>query len=483
MGKVGVGVLGAVAVAGVGYSAYLSSLPPVEKAATSTVTATQTVTAAQTQAVTSTPTVAGIPPWLGKKKFPGATLTIKQFSWPPMDVYKLLIPAFEQATGAKVNYDGGVSWADLGPDVLRDLMSKAGKYDIVTQDVWALPNDYSYLRPVTDWVTRDWDDIGMDDFVPLKGALLQYDPTTRKMGEGDWWGLPFLVHGEMILYRKDLADAKGLDAPKTVYEFEQFAKALTNPPTTYGATLRGKRDHSIICDAYFTQQPFGGRFMGPVPKGHPLYQENPLVPTINAPETIEATEWFIHMLKDYCPPGQSEADDTVIAANADKGLAASMYGENWAPLFWDPSTYIGPNAKWAFTACPSGKYDYTGGAVCGCTMINGASKNQELAWEWIKWQVSKEAQRITIPAGGEPLRMSSLRDPDVVKAQPFLPAIEKSLSYTSKIQRPLFAENLQFEAILGLSLSEALIGTKTVKQALDEAQAKTDKLMKGAGYY
>jgi len=257
-----------VAVAGAGYYTYEASRAP-------------------PGTPTPTPTIE-TPPWLGKRRFPGATLTVKQFNWKPMDVYKLLIPSFEKATGARVNYDSAASWDDLESDVLRDLTSGAGKYDCFVTNHLAVPRIARYIFPVTEWVKRDWDEIGMDDIEPLKMGLLQYDPQAMKGGKGDWIGLPFLVHGNFYIYRKDLAEAKGLKPPTTISEFEEFLKALHNPPNMYALTQRGKSGHHILADATFMIHPFGGRFLGPVPQNHPLYYYYYASPTEDLRPTIRA---------------------------------------------------------------------------------------------------------------------------------------------------------------------------------------------------
>ena len=111
--------------------------------------------------------------------------------------------------------------------------------------------------------------------------------------------------------------------------------------------------------------------------------------------------------------------------------------------------------------------------------LTSNSPNKDLAWEFIKFYAAKENQRKEVELGAQPARMSALRDPVNVKLRRFFPVLADSLPYA--IPRPVIPEFAQAEQILGLELGKLVMGEKTVKQALQDANEAIYKVMMQTG--
>ena len=108
-----------------------------------------------------------------------------------------------------------VAVRDLLTKTTADFLADTGAYDLVTMDiVWAgayAENGYSV--DLTDWVARDAAELELDDIYPvLLESLGQY--------EGRYVAFPFASYANLMVYRKDLFEAAGLEPPQTTALFD-----------------------------------------------------------------------------------------------------------------------------------------------------------------------------------------------------------------------------------------------------------------------
>jgi len=123
----------------------------------------------------------------------------------------------------------------------------------------------------------------------------------------------------------------------------------------------------------------------------------------------------------------------------------------------------------------------TGGFAMG---IPANSKNKEAAFLFLQWMTSKEQDRKISEIGGDPVRKSTLSNPELQAKYPEYPVLLEQLKCAATDWRPLIAEWGEINVnVMGVALSEAMSGEKGIKEALDEAAAKTRDVMERAGYY
>src|SRR5205823_692021 len=128
-----------------------------------------------------------------------------------------------------------------------------------------------------------------DVFKSLRDGLSQ---------DGKLYALPFYGESSMLMYRKDLFDAKGLKMPAqpTYDDIQKFAEALTDKNAgIYGIALRGKpgwgENMAFVGTLVNT---FGGSWFDMAWK-----------PQIDSPEWKKAVGFYVDLMKNCGPPGAS----------------------------------------------------------------------------------------------------------------------------------------------------------------------------------
>ncbi|WP_176083266.1 extracellular solute-binding protein [Martelella sp. HB161492] len=81
-------------------------------------------------------------------------------------------------------------------------------------------------------------DLGADTFAPGPIEMAQFDGMTAAVPVDGWT--------QMIIYRKDLFDEKGLAPPNSYANIEAAIKALHNPPDMYGFVAATKIDENFM---------------------------------------------------------------------------------------------------------------------------------------------------------------------------------------------------------------------------------------------
>ncbi|MBG0762693.1 extracellular solute-binding protein [Acholeplasma laidlawii] len=104
------------------------------------------------------------------------------------------------------------------------------------------------------------------------------------------------------------------------------------------------------------------------------------------------------------------------------------------------------------------------------------TEKREAAWKFVKFMISEEAQVKMAKKGQMPVNISALDNQEVLEVMPLLPVFKEALQ-TAK-SRPVISQWSEIENIIAAAFSEAIIGAKPVKQALDAAVVQIDALLK-----
>ena len=152
---------------------------------------------------------------------------------PDMITLKKLSTKFEAA-----NPDIKLNWLVLEENIMRqrittDTSTGGGQFDVIFIGLYEAP-----LFAKRGWLTAMEDlpaDYDIEDvFKSLRDGLSH---------DGKLYALPFNGESSMLMYRKDLFEAKGLKMPEqaTYDDIKKFAEALSDKGKgIYGITLRGK---------------------------------------------------------------------------------------------------------------------------------------------------------------------------------------------------------------------------------------------------
>ena len=144
--------------------------------------------------------------------------------------------AFEAKTGIKVEVIP-VTEKDLGTRATA-AFAAGDLPDVIYHPLqYALPWVEAGILDA-DAATEVIDNLGKDTYAP--GAL------SMAATENGYASVPVDGWTQMIVYRKDLFDAKGLKAPSTYADVEAALKALHNPPEMYGFVAATKVDENFM---------------------------------------------------------------------------------------------------------------------------------------------------------------------------------------------------------------------------------------------
>nr|WP_224702097.1 sugar ABC transporter substrate-binding protein [Devosia sp. CJK-A8-3] len=398
------------------------------------------------------------------KPLEGVTLTLASQNDQFGAVLAKMAPEFKEATGADLKVEI-MDYGTLLTKTTADFVGDTKGYDLVTMDiVWAgayAENQYSV--DLTEWVKRDAAELELDDIYPvILESLGQYD--------GKYVAFPFAAYANVLAYRKDLFEAAGLDVPKTMEEMVADAKTLTDPAKNqYGFVANGQMGAAVAQDWMQYNSQMGGSIL-----------DAEGMPALNSPENVKSLAVYKELFADTAPPGAIEYDWGGREESFRQGIAAMM--QTWsvgAPGYSDPaiSNVVG---KVGIATAPVGEGVAPEYGVGGWGMAINAdidAKQQEAAWTFIKWLVSKPIHKeFNLDGAGSFMRKSQMTDPDLLAKFDFLPVIATTYENGNGDYRPRIPEYPEIQDILGSAVNAVLSGAVEPQAALDEAQAKAEEL-------
>jgi multiple sugar transport system substrate-binding protein len=392
-----------------------------------------------------------------------------------------LAPQFEALTGIKLRFEK-VPPGQIRQKALLDLSSKTATYATHAADPMYYP-----LYVSNKWVEAL--DPYLNDASLTDPAWFKVDDIIKAWRDADsmdgkLYGMPYDGEVTVQVYRKDLYAAKGLKAAETYDELVSNARALTDPNArTYGLALRGfagAGQNMYIYPSLF--RGFGGTWM---------HGSNVVV---NSKEADEALAWYVDVLTKYAPPAVRNWNWPDIADAFSQGtVACYIDAHSSAAVITNPekSKVVGKIAYARWPKGPSGKR-VTSIWNWGFP-INAAlsDKQKKATWLFVAWAASAETQARTSwkfagPAKRSGInRMSLWRAPEFAAAMKdagdnFIPAALESLEHDTDVEwRPRVPQWPAIGDTMATAIQAALAGQKKPKEALDEAQARIQQILKG----
>ncbi len=409
------------------------------------------------------------------------TITIATVNNSQMVVMQKLSSVWEKKTGNHVN------WVVLEENVLRqrvttDIATHGGQFDIITIGSYETPiwGKQGWLTPLDGIPGYDYTDV----FSSVRSAL---------SSGGKLYALPFYAESSFTYYRKDLFAAAGLTMPSnpTWAEVDGYAAKLTDKSKQqYGICLRGKPgwgENMAFFDTLLNT--YGGEWF------NQSWQAQ-----LDTKPWHDALTFYVHLLRDYGPPGASSN-----GFNENQALFATGHCAMWidatsgAGLIYD-KTSSQVYDKTAFAASPvavtpAGSHWFWSWALA----VPSTSKEAATAKDFISWATSKDYIDLvgqtqgwtTLPPG---TRLSTYTNADYLAAAPFAGAVKTAI-LTADLDHPTlnpvpytgiqYVSIPEFEAIgttVGQLVAAALTGQSTVDATLKQAQASVSSTMQQAGY-
>jgi ABC-type glycerol-3-phosphate transport system substrate-binding protein len=392
-----------------------------------------------------------------------------------------LVPQFEALTGVKVRVEK-VPPGQIRQKAMLDLSSRTGTYathaadpmyyPLYVANKWVEPLDHYLDNPdLTDKAWFDYDDI----FKAWRDA----DSVNGKP-----YGIPYDGEVTVQVYRKDLYDAKGLKAAETYDDLLANAKALTDPSSRmYGLALRGfagAGQNMYIYPSIF--RGFGGNWFD----GSKI--------KVDSPQALQALEWYCNALAKYAPPAVRNWNWPDIADAFSQGtLACYIDAHSSSAVITNPekSRVVG---KVAYARWPKGPDGKRVTSIWNWGFpINAALKPRArtATWLFITWAAAAETQARTSWKFKGPAKRSGLNRLSCWKSADFaaamagagdnvIPAALESLEHDTDVDwRPRVPQWPAIGETMATAIQAALVGQKTPKDALADAQNRIAQFMKG----
>ena len=386
-----------------------------------------------------------------------------------------LIEEFRQKTGATVELDY-LSYSQVYDKAALEFSSGSDAYDcfiFAAGWVGGFANA-GFLEPIPDEV------LARVDFEDFQGSELIADPN------GKVYWLPYFNGTPVEFIRTDLfGDPKEqaafrekygypLAAPKTFPQIVDIAEFFNRPPDLYGASYSFK---SYADMPYMIFAPRMNQW-GIDPVGPNLE------PQFNNEKGLRALENMIQIRKYTNPESCTWAAEGNVAFLEGK---AAIY-ERWTTLNYFLSNPKTSKILGKFEVVPMPTWE-DGEPVAHALWlpwgwaVSSFSRNKEAAIAWAEFVTGKDAQKKAAFFGNTPARLSTLADPEVQKAQPYLVAQYDIAKNGVWHNMPTVPEALQItHDIVGENLQQAICGLKSPQQALQDAEDQLNKLRTKLGY-
>jgi multiple sugar transport system substrate-binding protein len=343
-----------------------------------------------------------------------------------------------------------------------DFQAKKGQYDIVWMNSASTIGYWSESGIVTPLDAMVTDSYELNDFLRL----------ARDIGtlRGKLYGIPIMIEGRMLVYRKDLLDATGMKAPTTVDEMTLAAQAMNAPAKNqYGFSQRVRSGGSIAYDWVGWLYSFGGQ----------IYDAK-FVTQLASPEAIAALEAFIK-INQFSAPSSNRSYGEIVN-ELQTGIAAMANDVTIiTPLLEDPaaSHFAG---KFGYAVAPAGPKGPRPETSSHLLAISSLSRQRDAAWAFLQWMTSRKNNQPWIFAGGAAFRESMYTDPVITAKYPQYTLFKEILDRGNADYVPRIKPAAEIMVRIGENLSAALVGIKPASAALADADQQVAAILKRTGY-
>jgi multiple sugar transport system substrate-binding protein len=332
----------------------------------------------------------------GAKPLSGTTLNIACFNAPYAKLLTEYIPQFEEATGAKVNYETP-SFPIYNQRTDVELSTGGSSYDVLNVT-------FIYIGR---WIGAGW-------FVPLDGFLNDPQKTPA-----DWQPNDFLP-GATAAFKDPSGKLYAVPWTADIYmtgagRYDLFEKAGKPMPDTFDELADAMKAVHLKenVPAFLTENHYGWTFI-PFLQGFGgnVFRNPPedLTPLLDTPEAITAADFFARLVHDYGPDGAITYTYDQVVATLKAGRANySPNGQIFLVQMGAKDSKVAQTCN--FSMCPAGpKGRFPGVATHGWGIPSG-SKNKDAAWQFITWAMSKPViQKMVAERGYSSITRRSLID-------------------------------------------------------------------------
>lgn len=399
---------------------------------------------------------------------------------------------FTAETGIDVNLES-LSYDALNARLRTSFVSGSPDADVVTVDqMWTGQYyDNKWITPLDDYIKSD-PDTNFGDFVPE----VIYSLNTWR---GHVVTLPIAAYAQGVMYRTDVFEEAGLDAPPSDpddagdWTWDRYADILgelhgmqVGDTELFGTVICGAQPVPVVHMYTQLAASHGVRWFESFPESPWNFE-----PTINSPENVGSLKAY-KSLYDLSPP------ESINYVWFDAGTRFSK-GDIGMFYWWTPYFYLVKNDgymsgeisvvadKYAVGALPQSPDHPQVISLGGWSLgIPSTTPNQDEAWQFIKWATSADTQKKMglVPDYNYQFsdfpRLSLYEDAELREIYPYLDTQLKLMRQgNGKIVRPSMPIYTTLEGIYGLRINEVLTGSISPEEGLKEAETLFGNVLEG----
>jgi ABC-type glycerol-3-phosphate transport system substrate-binding protein len=374
---------------------------------------------------------------------------------------------FEDITGIEINYEV-YDEPTMRRKFIMDATTQSGEYDVVATQFWHFP-EYQragWLEPISDIGSEA--DLFNFDLDSISEAGLE-----TFTSNGELYAIPVSFVGGVLIYREDIFEKHNLEIPQTVEDVMQTAEKLKDlEPDLYPFAARGTSGFASFGTSVGWAWAYGAKIID----GQEV--------TIDTPEMKEAMTDFVNLMSNYGPPGQATIGWQQASELYRKGKIIMNFDMGGFPVTYNNPEVSDVAGKIDVAHITGPADEYTQWLYSEGLSINKYSENKEAAKLFIQWRTGldtavKEAEaqvRIDFP------------DERVYEKESYNSAVkEQNLEFwADKLPEHLAAINpeywpftpkfTQIADAFQSEISSAISGEQSVEEALENAQAKVEKI-------
>ena len=407
------------------------------------------------------------------KPHAGTTLNILSVVTPQFDGLMLRDSEFTELTGIKTKWTF-IPFTALQEKVASVGVAADGNFDVVNYlDSWGPPNAH-WLVPIDEWLARDG--ISMDRYPAAFAKSASF--------QGKTLGFPLRAHAMLMFYRKDIFNELGLAAPQSWDDVIAASQRIRQSgkdiqPLALYYHNDGNRQNLFIWLNYLWSV------------GAEVFDDK-LKPAWASEAGLKATEDYIALhTKGVTNPSSLSFVEQDARQSVMQGKSAMI------PVWWWAySSMINPKSsvlnadQVAFTGLPTYQGRSVTYAISMPFSISKYSKNQEAAWEFLKWLSNPKMDKANATVrevGGKTIinnvvtHIANLKDPEVNAANANIQKAAWASLEESDIM-PQIAEWPEIGDILSAAIAQAAAGGN-VRELMTEAATRSEKILRRAGYY
>jgi multiple sugar transport system substrate-binding protein len=408
---------------------------------------------------TAQPAAAGViaPAASNPAKAKGANLRILLWQNYKYEGIKSYANEFEQQFGAKLTYDP-VADTELPSKQIVALSGKSGEYDLSTVDEPYFPAYSGFLAELDPLISAD--KFPKEDWVPVMWDAGVFN--------GKAYGVAFDPNVQILFYRKDVLDAKGLKAPATWPEYLDVA-TKTHTAELPANVISVTRNAQTGINAWNFITTRGVEIL-----------DDKFAPAFDSEKSYEAMDMYRALVEKVSPKGVLGYDGTAATTDFRQGKAVLFqYWASVAPgMLSAKDSAVADRVGFAPVVGWEKRHSMRGVWTWG---IPGDSKQRDAAWEFVKWFTTPDAMLKYVKAGsGNSPRLSVLNRQEFLSAFPHAPALAETFKVAK--ERPIFKEYNEILDALNILGSKVATGEASSKDAVKEASAKLADIMKRGGY-